>query len=411
MKKILEKMDQFAGQAVGQKPGDQVRGTEKAKPRKDGKHPFAGRLVGANESIIKELDKTAKETATERKLAEEFANFQDVSETAHQYHVVSKLDGAVLASYKTKEDAHKNSHGNPVVSGSLETIGDRQYVREQDVAEGVVGRAIAKGKDMLDRLDGNPNPSNLINQKRKEKQDQRKKQSRQPQQDVAEGEGKVDTVKMDVPLMIRMLEYAREDAQTDMDLHDVAERMIKLGQGDRTLTMDDYDKICIGQEQGVAEEQEAKYGDKYQAAVKRVGQKAREQEKRKPVDIQALAAKLAAMDKQVKQLKEVNTVAPTAPTTAGGAPATQQNQADQDVVNTQKNLSKLKAVNPQLNPGLANQALQNISDNPQAPVAGAQMAQTKNLADLVGDALADPQKGPQVATMLSQVQPAQKLKK
>jgi hypothetical protein len=165
----------------------------------------------------------------------------------------------------------------------------------------------------------------------------------------------------------------------------------------------------------VDEEQEAKYGDKYQDAVKRVGQKAKAQEKRKPVDIKALAARLAAMDKQFKNLKEVTAVAPTGPTTAGGAPATQQGQATdqeaQDLVNTQKNLAKLKTVNPQLNPGLANQALQNIATNPQAPVAGAQMAQTKNLADLVGDALADPQKGPQVATMLSQVQQSQKLKK
>lgn len=57
--------------------------------------------------------------------------------TSHQHHVVSKLDGNVLASYKTKQEAHKNAHGNPVVSGSLETIGDKQYVREQGVAEGL----------------------------------------------------------------------------------------------------------------------------------------------------------------------------------------------------------------------------------------------------------------------------------
>ena len=49
MRDLLEKMN-FAGQAVGQKPGDQVRGSEPM-PRKGGgkKHPYAGRLVGANE--------------------------------------------------------------------------------------------------------------------------------------------------------------------------------------------------------------------------------------------------------------------------------------------------------------------------------------------------------------------------
>ena len=57
--------------------------------------------------------------------------------SAYQYHVVSKLDGNVLASYKTREEAQKNAHGNPVVSGSIETIGDRQYTREQGVAEAI----------------------------------------------------------------------------------------------------------------------------------------------------------------------------------------------------------------------------------------------------------------------------------
>lgn len=39
----------FSGTEAGQKPGDQVRGKEKAKATKTGAHPFAGRLVGASE--------------------------------------------------------------------------------------------------------------------------------------------------------------------------------------------------------------------------------------------------------------------------------------------------------------------------------------------------------------------------
>lgn len=55
MRDLLEKMS-FAGQVVGQKPGDQVRGSEPM-PRKGGgkNHPFKGRLVGASESIEEEL--------------------------------------------------------------------------------------------------------------------------------------------------------------------------------------------------------------------------------------------------------------------------------------------------------------------------------------------------------------------
>jgi hypothetical protein len=52
-----------------------------------------------------------------------------------------------------------------------------------------------------------------------------------------------DTIKLDVPLFIRLLEYAREDAKTDMDLHNVAEKIIELSASGATLTMTDYDKI------------------------------------------------------------------------------------------------------------------------------------------------------------------------
>ena len=65
---------------------------------------------------------------------------------------------------------------------------------------------------------------------------------------VKEGTDGIDTVSVDVPLLIRLLEYAREDAQTDMELHHVAERMIALSQEDRTLTMDDYQTICGSKE-------------------------------------------------------------------------------------------------------------------------------------------------------------------
>jgi hypothetical protein len=52
-----------------------------------------------------------------------------------------------------------------------------------------------------------------------------------------------DIITVDVPLFIRLLEYAREDAQTDMDLHDVAENIIRLSETGKTLSMNDYDTI------------------------------------------------------------------------------------------------------------------------------------------------------------------------
>jgi hypothetical protein len=53
----------------------------------------------------------------------------------------------------------------------------------------------------------------------------------------------IDVVKVDVPLLIRLMEYAKEDASTDMDLHDVAERLVELSKTGNTLTMDNYETI------------------------------------------------------------------------------------------------------------------------------------------------------------------------
>jgi hypothetical protein len=65
----------------------------------------------------------------------------------------------------------------------------------------------------------------------------------------AKEEDVVDTITMDVPLFIRMLEYSREDAAEDMDLHDVTEKAIALNKEKSILSMDDYDAIVGGAEE------------------------------------------------------------------------------------------------------------------------------------------------------------------
>ena len=63
--------------------------------------------------------------------------------------------------------------------------------------------------------------------------------------EVAQGQSSdpVDTITMDIPLFIRMLEYAREDATEDEDLHKVTDLAISLTKEMGILTMDDYDSI------------------------------------------------------------------------------------------------------------------------------------------------------------------------
>jgi len=59
----------------------------------------------------------------------------------------------------------------------------------------------------------------------------------------AKQEDPTDLIAMDVPLFIRMLEWAREDAETDMDLHDVTERAIEATKLRGLLSMEDYESI------------------------------------------------------------------------------------------------------------------------------------------------------------------------
>ena len=58
-----------------------------------------------------------------------------------------------------------------------------------------------------------------------------------------------DIIAVDVPLFIRLLEFAREDAGDDMDLHEVAERAIEAVKMRGVLSMDDYDTLVLSKEE------------------------------------------------------------------------------------------------------------------------------------------------------------------
>jgi hypothetical protein len=59
----------------------------------------------------------------------------------------------------------------------------------------------------------------------------------------AKQEDPTDIIAMDVPLFLRMLEYAREDAEQDIDLHKVTERAIEAVKLRGLLSMEDYQDI------------------------------------------------------------------------------------------------------------------------------------------------------------------------
>lgn len=65
----------------------------------------------------------------------------------------------------------------------------------------------------------------------------------QEAEEPSQEENPIDIISVDVPLFIRMLEFAREDASTDMDLHDLAQKAIKMSGKGEPLTMMHYDEL------------------------------------------------------------------------------------------------------------------------------------------------------------------------
>lgn len=59
----------------------------------------------------------------------------------------------------------------------------------------------------------------------------------------------IQSVMVDVPLMIRLFEYVKEDAGDDMALHKIVERMIGLSEPGESLGMEYYDQIIEPEEE------------------------------------------------------------------------------------------------------------------------------------------------------------------
>jgi hypothetical protein len=58
-----------------------------------------------------------------------------------------------------------------------------------------------------------------------------------------EKENKEDIVAFDVPLFIRLLEFAREDATDDETLHKITDKIIDMCLDGQVLSMNQYDEI------------------------------------------------------------------------------------------------------------------------------------------------------------------------
>lgn len=68
----------------------------------------------------------------------------------------------------------------------------------------------------------------------------------------------INSITLSIPLLIRMMEYAREDAKDDMSLHFAAENMMELSKDSKTLSMKDYEKIIHNQIREMLENKKTK---------------------------------------------------------------------------------------------------------------------------------------------------------
>jgi hypothetical protein len=82
---------------------------------------------------------------------------------------------------------------------------------------------------------------------------------------MSEAVDRKDTIVFDIPLLIRVLEFAREELKSDVLLHKMVERLISI-RGKGTLTMNQYGKIVKEEAEALGESYYGPRGDKLIAA-------------------------------------------------------------------------------------------------------------------------------------------------
>ena len=383
MRDLLEKMDQFAGQAVGQRPGDQVRGTEKAKTGGK-KHPFAGRLVGASESVLPALDRMSKERNVHREIAEAWAQFQeqDVAKGSAQQLSIQQLATISDEALDNKYHYGRSQPGNTF--GWQANLASAAYAKQ----------AIDKGiTDIMAISDT-----------------------------VHKGWWSVAQKFVDNPDQFSDTEKLRADGKFDKKMADRKAQMVPFNR----LTKDQQDidtvvaramlQAITGGEQGVAEATGDPKFDKMLTGI--TGKKAVAKQQKADTKQQARDAfggmfggGNPANQLGIKKKGVAEDLTPTANTTMGqttgaapatGTTATPANPQDaaklqQQQALTQKNLSTLKNAGVDIDPAKAMPALQKAETG--APMSSTDQAALSKMAPAIGKILQGPQ-GQQLANLV-----------
>lgn len=197
--------------------------------------------------IINNLDILFKETIeTNTSIEKENILIKKINELLDQYELrFGETFENLTERLSTRELELKNQLYNQYKSNKKEFV--KNY---KDKAEQVMtGRAIKTAKSMASKEQKKRISEmikvSLANGPAEEINSMEYVQNRKPVNE----KNPIDTVRMDIPLLIRVMEFAKEDAKTDMDLHSAAENMIELSKSDRVLNMNDYNNIVTPDEE------------------------------------------------------------------------------------------------------------------------------------------------------------------
>ena len=366
IKRLLEAIDkvQYAGEKVGQKPGDQWRG--------DDPNPPGKKLVG-EKNVFKELDNHVKENAVERRLKAQLAEFkQPVVEGQMSIGQQMARDGITYSPDRERE--------------IIGQIGD--YMKKNGYSEKQIRYYMSYDEDFI--------PDVLSDLPR-------------AKQGVAESEyGIPDETPGHLPGGPKMTFGEFKKMWPGVILKrpsggSLAGSVVADVEGWMNNPKSVWEPLKSMSE---GEKIGGKYDpEEFDAMVSRLGQKAKQGPMKTVWDPVKRVYKNVPVNQNKQPVKEYgNAQDPDdQSTTPGAAGSAQQDQEDDmgaklGAQATNQSINALKAIEPNLNPTLAKQALAK-GDMP-TTMSSAETGQAKELSDLLGTALGNPQTSSQVTALL-----------
>lgn len=195
---------------------------------------------GKDLNTVKQMqDRYAKFMPTDYKPSTTAPKFKEAEQKLPQYIVL-----------------YAKNHNNRMNSGDFDSKEEAEKFRDDLIAQKFKIVVLKSYMDYVNNLTKISRPSNTIK--------------------VGEEVSKTDTLTIDIPMFIRLMEYAREDAKTDMDLHNVTTNLLKIK--DKIISMADYDQVVVSSDVDAADAADESFKDK---VMKKIAQPVKDYNKNK----------------------------------------------------------------------------------------------------------------------------------